>query len=364
MIIDGINFHDLEVQKYWSFPKSYKKDPKEETRNMIFSGDYVGSRKMDGAFYKLVKDMDGNMELLGRSKSVSGDYLNKFDWIPHLHPFFENLPNGTCLIGELYFPSNEGSNKVTSIMGCLVDKAIARQENGPKLHYYVFDILAWAGKSLINETVQNRLLYLDKVEFMPYAIEAVYYEGAELWEELQTTLAHGGEGIVITKKNTCYQPGKRPARQTLKVKKELSETVDVFFTGRAMPATVEYKGKEIETWSYWQNQLTSEKFIDEGQNTFKEYSNGAPIIPITKGHYHGWAGSLEVGVLKSGNVVSVGWLSGLPDEVKANVANYARKPFEMTAMQITEDGAFRHGKFLKWRPDLAIEDCTWEKIFN
>ena len=165
MTIDGINFHDLEVQKYWSFPKSYKKDPKEETRNMIFSGDYVGSRKMDGAFYKLVKDMDGNMELLGRSKSVSGDYLNKFDWIPHLHPFFENLPNGTCLIGELYFPSNEGSNKVTSIMGCLVDKAIARQENGPKLHYYVFDILAWAGKSLINETIQNRLLYLNKVEY-------------------------------------------------------------------------------------------------------------------------------------------------------------------------------------------------------
>lgn len=364
MIIDKIDFHELEAQRYWSFPKSYKKDAKEETRNMIFSGDYVGSRKMDGAFYKFVKDMNGNMELLGRSKSVNGDYLDKFDWIPHLHPFFESLPNGTCLIGELYFPNNEGSNKVTSIMGCLVDKAIARQKDGPKLYYYVFDILAWAGKSLVNEIIQNRLLYLDKIELMPYTIKAAYYEGAELWEELQTTLAHGGEGIVITKKNTCYQPGKRPARQTIKIKKELSETADVFFTGRAMPATVEYKGKEIETWSYWQNQLSGEKFIDNGQNTFKEYSNGAPIIPITKGHYYGWAGSLEVGVLKNGTVVPVGWLSGLPDEVKANVASYAKKPFEMTAMQITEDGAFRHGKFLKWRPDLAIEDCTWEKIFN
>ena len=40
MMIDGIDFQNLEAEKYWSFPKSFKGDPKEETRNMIFSGDY------------------------------------------------------------------------------------------------------------------------------------------------------------------------------------------------------------------------------------------------------------------------------------------------------------------------------------
>lgn len=377
MIIDGVDFHDLEVQKYWSFPKSYKKDPKEETRSMIFSGDYIGSRKMDGAFYKFVKDMDGNMELLGRSKSVSGDYLNKIDWVPHLMPFFNEVPNGTCLIGELYFPDNEGSNKVTTIMGCLVDKAIARQEKGSKLHYYVFDILAEDGHSYLNMNIEKRIKELGDLkcwislnaetqeeQYFPEIDWAKYYKGAELWEELQTILAHGGEGIVMTKMGTCYQPGKRPARQTLKVKKELSDTVDVFFTGRATPATIEYKGKEVESWQYWQNTITEEKFLDNGQNTYKKYVEGDTIIPITKGHYYGWAGSLEVGVLKDGKVTPVGFLSGLPDEVKANVKSYAMKPFEMTAMQITEDGAFRHGKFLNWRSDLAVEDCTWEKIFK
>ena len=52
---------------------------------------------------------------------------------------------------------------------------------------------------------------------------ATYYEGEELWEQLQKILAAGGEGIVMTKKGTVPSPGKRTARKTLKVKKELAE---------------------------------------------------------------------------------------------------------------------------------------------
>ena len=39
---------------------------------------------MDGAYYRFIKDMDGNMRLQGRSKSVSGDYLDKLAWVPQL----------------------------------------------------------------------------------------------------------------------------------------------------------------------------------------------------------------------------------------------------------------------------------------
>ena len=35
--IDSINFKDLESEKFWSWPSSFKGDPKEETRNLIFS---------------------------------------------------------------------------------------------------------------------------------------------------------------------------------------------------------------------------------------------------------------------------------------------------------------------------------------
>ena len=243
------NFHNLEAQKYWTFGASAKVDTKVEAKNMIFSGDYIGARKIDGAFYKFWKDENGNMELLGRSKGVGGDYLNKLDWVPQLYEFFNELPNGTCLIGEIYFPGNEGSNKVTSIMGCLKDKAIARQESGAKLHYYIFDVLAWSKQSFLEETAQDRFNFLNTIEhgynISEYVEFAHYYDSKKLWDELQSILASGGEGVVITKKDTCYQPGKRPARQTLKIKKELSETLDCFFTGRISAPTRLYTGTTL-----------------------------------------------------------------------------------------------------------------------
>ena len=365
MIIDNVDFHELPAQKYWSFPSGYKKDSKAETQNMIFSGDYVGARKMDGAFYKFIKDENGNMELIGRSKSVKGDYIDKIEWVPQLHEFFNSLPNGTCLLGELYFPEKEGSSNVTTIMGCLPQKARNRQEKGMKLHYYVFDVLAIDGKSIYQQNIEDRV---DEIDILRKAYKnekyvkiAEYYEGKELWDHLQETLNNGGEGVVITKKGTCYQPGKRPARQTLKVKKELHETIDCFFTGHITAPTKEYTGKEIETWQYWLNERTGEKLSGE---YYKEYFNGAPLIPITKPYFNGWAGSLEIGVIKNDKVVPIGYLSGLSDEIKANHKDYKGKVIEVGAMEVLETGGLRHAKMLNFRPDLTIKECTWEKIWG
>ena len=365
MIIDNVDFHELPAQKYWSFPSGYKKDSKAETQNMIFSGDYVGARKMDGAFYKFIKDENGNMELIGRSKSVKGDYIDKIEWVPQLHEFFNSLPNGTCLLGELYFPEKEGSSNVTTIMGCLPQKARNRQEKGMKLHYYVFDVLAIDGESIYQQNIEDRV---DEIDILRKAYKnekyvkiAEYYEGKELWDHLQETLNNGGEGVVITKKGTCYQPGKRPARQTLKVKKELHETIDCFFTGHATAPTKEYTGKEIETWQYWLNERTGEKLNGE---YYKEYFNGTPLIPITKPYFNGWAGSLEIGVIKNDKVVPIGYLSGLSDEIKANYKDYKGKVIEVGAMEVLETGGLRHAKMLNFRPDLTIKECTWEKIWG
>ena len=366
-MIDNVDFHNLPVQKYWSAPSSWTPERrKQEVQNAIFSGDYIGSRKMDGAFYQFIKDNEGHMELIGRSKSVSGDYLDKIEWVPQLYDFFNDLPNGTCLIGEIYFPNNEGSNHVTTIMGCLKDKALTRQATGVKLHYYVFDVLAWNGKSVYKETIENRIKLLDEVkEFAissgtDYVEFAIYYEGAELWEKLQDILAIGGEGIVITKKGTCYQPGKRPARQTMKVKKELQETLDVVIMG-ANPPTREYNGTELSTWQYWEDMKTGEKI--EG-TLFKEYGDGAPIEPVTKTYFHNWAGSLVIGARKDNKVVMIGSLSGMTEEVLSNWQKYKGCVAEITGMQIMETGGIRHPKFVQWRPDLNPIDTDWYRIFS
>lgn len=375
MLIDGIDFQNLEAEKYWSFPKSFKGNPKEETRNMIFSGNYLGARKMDGAYYRFIKDMDGNMRLQGRSKSVSGEYLDKLDHVPHLMPYFEGLPNGTCLLGEIYFPQNEGSSNVTTIMGCLAPKAIERQTKGPKLHYYIFDVWAYNGKSLMNTKIEDRVRLLDDLyndwaddanherhSAIGYIEFASYWDGEDLWKTLQKTLEIGGEGIVMTKKGTIPSPGKRTARKTLKVKKEISENIDCFFTGRGTPPTRLYSGKEIESWKYWQNMRTGDKI--EGL-MYEDYKNGVALEPITKPYFHGWSGSLEIGVLKDGEVYPIGFLSGLADEIKADAWAQRMKCIEVTAMEILPDtGALRHGKLERFRPDLAPTDCTYEKYMR
>lgn len=366
-VINDINFKDLEAEKYWSFPKSYKGDPKVDTKNFIFSGDYIGARKMDGAYYRFIKDMDGNMRLQGRSKSVSGEYLDKLAWVPHLHDFFNELPNGTCLLGEIYFPNNEGSSNVTTIMGCLEQKARDRQEKGEKLHYYIFDVWAYNGKSMLKAKIEDRIMHLNKiwhdhvVHFCDYVEVAEYYEGKALWDELGYILRDGGEGIVMTKKGTHPEPGKRPARKTLKVKKEINQTIDCIFTGVGTPPTRPYQGKEIETWKYWENVRTGEKM--EG-DFYKEFTEGAPIEPVTKPYFHGWVSSLEIGLVKGNKVVPIGFISGLTDEVKANHQKYKGLPIEVTCMEILPTGGLRHAKLVRFRPDLAITDCTWEKCFG
>lgn len=368
-VINGIDFHELEPQRYWSFPKNYKGNKKTETREMILSNAYLGSRKMDGAFFKFVKNMDGKMELIGRSKGVGGDYLNKIEWVPQLRKFFDFLPCGTCVLGELYLPKHEGSSNVTKIIGCLKDKALERQEDEEwKLNYYVFDVLAYSNVSFIDSPVEKRVELLNSIssEVFPCVQFAKYYDGLNLWDKLQEILQNNGEGIVITRKHSPYHPGKRPARQTLKVKKELQDSIDCFFTGRIKPPARVYTGKEVESWEYWENEKTGEKLHG---NHYKEYFNGEPVIPVTKPYFNKWAGSLEIGVIKDGKVYPIGFLSGVSDEIKANHEKYKGKPIEVMAMEIYTNsdgslGGLRHPKFSGFREDLSLKDCTYEKIFE
>ena len=374
--IDGVKFHELESERYWSFPKGYKKDSKAEAQSMIFSNEYLGARKIDGAYYRFIKDMDGNMRLQGRNRGVGGEFLNKIGHVPHLQPFFNSLPNGTCLLGEIYFPNKEGSSNVTTIMGCLEQKAIERQKNGEKLHYYIFDIWAFDGRSMLKTPFKDRVELLRLLEDkylrecaskneICYVKFAHYYEGKELWGKLQIGLASGQEGIVITKKDSLPEPGKRTARKTLKIKKELQETLDVVILDMNPPTRM-YNGKEIETWKFWENVRTGEKLNGE---FYKDYQNGAPIEPVTKTYFNGWAGSLVIGVKKGDKLVPIGSLSGLTDEVLQNWQNYKGKIAEITCMEVFPSkngvpGGLRHPKFLKWREDLTINDTDYYRIFN
>lgn len=374
--IDNIDFWKLEAQKYFAPPSSWSEEKRKDTAtSRIFSGDWWGAQKRDGAFYKFIKDEDGNMYLIGRSKSKNGDYLDKIDWVPQLHPFFESLPNGTCLLGELYLPRDEQAKTTTAIMNCLKDRAIGRQKKEEdKLHYYIFDILADKEESLVNMKAIDRFLTLDNYskEYTNDYIEWAHYtNGKELWDNLQNLLAEGYEGVVITRGDAPYQPGKRPSKDCLKVKKELQDTIDCIIIG-ANPPTKKSSTKEIETWPYWYDEIKNEKVLDneyykENHKTMYElYVDGAPVIPVTKNWFYGWAGSLKLGLYDGDNLIHVGDLSGIDETIRQNWKQYIGTVVEISCMEISQDKngkpGFRHPRAINFLRDKPTSECTLEQI--
>ena len=137
--IDGYNFKEMNPMKYWAAPSSWDTEKKKTTLiNRIYSGEWCASEKKDGYFSKFVKDEDGNILLYSRSRNVKGEYPEKHEWVPQLQSFFEALPNGTCILGELYLPSKPGSSNITTLLGCLKEKCVARQEKRGKTSLLCF----------------------------------------------------------------------------------------------------------------------------------------------------------------------------------------------------------------------------------
>lgn len=368
--IDKTDFYELEAMKYHAYPASWDPEKqKKDVLNKIMSGDWYGSQKRDGFFMKFLKDEDGNITFTGRSKSVSGDYINKWEWVPQLHEWGNSIPNGTCFLGEIYWVDNEGSKNTTSIMNCLKEKAIARQEKEEnKLHFYVFDILAYDNVSFLKKPALERFKFIEDLgvkNVFKYTEFAVYFNGQELWNTLQSLLADGYEGMVIIQKDSLYEPGKRPSKTTKKIKQALRQSIDVIILGANAPTRM-YGGKEILTWKYWENRVTGEKIQGE---FYKAFCDGEPIDPITKAYFHGWAGSLIIGLYDAAadKVVPIGSVSGLTEEVLQNWQNYKGKVLEVGGMQLMRDdnGNFtgiRHPKALGWRADKLARECTMDQV--
>ena len=212
--VDGIDWINAEAMKYWSFPSSYTKDKKAETRNMIYSGEYTGAIKVDGYYERLIKDEDGNCFMVARSKNVNGEAVEKIDWVPHIKSFMSSLPTGTVLLSECFLYGNEGSKKITSLLGCLKEKCIERQNKGQKLQFYVFDVMAYAGKNMTDVPFADRIECLREMSETyqdNYVMWARYYEGEALWNQLQTALADGREGMVIMRKDAPVYFKRTPA---------------------------------------------------------------------------------------------------------------------------------------------------------
>lgn len=372
IVIDGIDFWDgFKAEKYWSPTKN--QNLKQIVDKAVWSGAYAASEKIDGDWRMLIRDISGEFHLRGRSESVNGGFADKIDWVPQIVEDLEFLPKGTVLLGELYLPSKRGSRNVTTIMGCLKDKAIARQEKGEKLSYYVFDILAYNGKQLLNNSLAARLEVMNeamKLSRGRHISKSIYYTEPCLIEDLiGSVLENGGEGVVLKRLDGIYEQGKRPVRKSIKVKQEVANDIDCFLTGRYKPATIEYTGKELPNWTYWMNVRTGEKF---NKNLYDDYHGGdGTLVPITKSFYHGWAGSIELGVYRGDEIVPICWVSNVPEMVKEGIvernADWKYRVVKVQAMMVEKDTrALRHSKIIAWREKAEKDwrDCDGHEIYD
>ena len=361
------DYMNMQVQKYWSFPSSYDQKKKQETLNlMLYSNEYVASEKKDGYLELFIKDDEGNLTMRARSAGVNG-WVCKQDWIPHLRPFLDSIPNGTVLVGEVYLPGKT-SKAVTTILGCGVDKAIQRQNEGTPLHLSLFDILAYDGKEIHSLPMTSRITALNNLlphaDASPYVSIVTYWDNPEdIRENWLRILSEGGEGVVLTKKNNPYGFGKRTAKATLKLKKELSETIDVFLSGRWKESTKEYSGSELETWPYWYDEIKEERV----KGTLSDHVHLNAFTPVTRPWYNGWAGAVEIATIFDGEVVPIGWISGITDEVKEGIVKdndaWKNRVIELQAMEIAYNSgvpALRHARIIAWRTDKNWQDCIWE----
>ena len=345
------------------------------------SGQYFGQIKKDGALYMAVLTNNYHY-LFGRTVSkVTGLLTEKSKNVPHIMHVLQNrLPANTILLGEIYYPGKK-SNAVTSIMGCLPDKAIERQEEQGYIKYYIYDVLMYNGVNLIDEGIGNYARYqVAKKMFETFKLDEYdYLELAEIWEDnlldkINEALANGEEGMVLKMKSGVYAPGKRPM-YNLKAKK--SDSIDAFILDFE-DATMEYTGKELPTWNYW---LKGEEIEFDGVKGMKwskvegyyyeNYINNEPYKPITKPYYNCWKTAIKIGCYDTnGKIISIGTISsGLTDELREafslNPRDYKGRVVEINCMEKdNKSKTLRHGYFKCFRDDKLREECTVNTIFN
>ena len=371
------SFQVYEPMKVAKAPNNYLEFLKNEK--------ILGTIKKDGYWETIIKE---NNQVYMFSRSVSkttGFYSEKIDNVPHLKNWaMKNLPNGTCLIGEAYYPGGT-SKDVTKILGCLSDKAVERQAGSyGNLHYYIHDLLKYNGYDYVVNQVPYSKRYSDLCKYIDIQAEHIpEVEVAGIWDSVYCNLAKvteqelldGEEGMVFRTESGLYLPGKRRPNIMFKIKESI-DTIDLVITNLLNPEMI-YTGKDVEHWPYWveHNPENPEEFWKIPVANIKDSyaaNNHLPesCIPVTKAYYLGWKNAFELSAYdNNGTLVPVARVaSGLTDQMREDIAkhpdNYLGKVCSISAMSVDpQELSIRHPVFIDIRYDKDPKDCKIKDIF-
>lgn len=390
---------ELEPEKYWSFPSSYSREKRElELSKMIASGLYSFQLKTDGNYSAFICDTDGDKRIISRGLStVTHEYGRIEDRLFFFEAIAAAFNKPTRIMAEVYYDKGIDRN-VGSVLRAspIKSKSIQDEEfyiqaskttkfsakdkrdiegnefRNQKLKWRIFDVWFYEGENLMNTPWIERQKYVklaaERINHPLVSYVHSYPMDETFYDKLNTIFAANGEGVVVYKNSGLPEPGKRTAHKTLKVKRELEHLIDCVITGTE-PATLDYTGKEIGTWQYWQDTRTGEKITGQ---LFGDYQSGRAIKPISRGAYMGWPGAVYVSVYDNNQqLIQLCKVANLTDDFKESLKNSFQDwylcPVTIGGMAISEATglSIRHPYLKSIRKgDLDPADCTLNKILN
>lgn len=303
------------------------------------SPDYVLEDKIDGCHYTIIN-----------GRFFSTDLIEKTNNYPHLRDFFLALgmPN-LILDGEINYPGKT-SQYCTRVTGSDPSTAVAFQNaNGP-IHYTFWDMLRTpAGTWLLNKPLSARRVYVEhfynkfvKGTAMEPYIHLTQFKLDDKKKVADQWIANGGEGAVLKRLDSLYSMGKSPAWQWIKYK--VKDYSDLFISGYE-PAKVEYTGSSYDSWPYWLE------------------INGT-TVPVTKFHYYGWIGALELSAYVDGVETRICTCAGIDEKLRKDISEnpgaYMNRVIKISYMEKTEAGYPRHPRFEEFHESKLAKECTWQ----
>lgn len=325
-------------------PATIDEDNKNHVKKIdeiLMSKDYLAEEKIDGCHYMLIG-----------ARFFSTEGVEKTNNYPHLRDFFYNMnmPN-LILDGEINYPGKT-SQYCTRVTGASPEVAIAFQNETTPIHYTMWDMLRTPkGTWLLNEPLWKRRKMLEEFynRFIKGTNIANYihltdYRTTGKKEFYEEIIMEGREGIVLKRLDSYYIMGKKPMWQWMKLKQK--DTADLFISGYDEP-NVKYSGVNVENWPYWRE------------------INGV-LQPVTKYHYMGWIGAIELSAFVNGEVRKVCTCSGIDEALREQISasrNYfINRVVKISFMEKTEAGVPRHPRFEQFHESKLAEECVWELI--
>lgn len=323
---------------------------KEKLDSLLDDDDYVAEEKIDGCHYNIIENRFFSTHI---SKS-SGFPVEKTENFPHLMAALNKYNRPLLLLdGEINYPGKK-SQDATHVTGASPDKAVAYQEEHGYVYYTIWDVLRnERGQWLLDEKWANRRMLVHMVVDELNAICAelqikAYFmaskaEYVNKREFLNNILDSGGEGIVLKRKDSIYQQGKRPMWVWMKWKMEMTD--DVVIMGFE-PPNRDYEGTNLEGWPYW---------LDCADGT----------IPVTQHYYENKIGSILIGKYsRTGELIAIGRVTGMSEEQRTeftdNQVDYIGRVIKIKAMEKTNADNYRHASFLEMHPDKNAYECIME----